>query len=62
MPDIRTDSGTLRTEDIPQQYEPHFCGQCGGRLGWNDTAISDSPTSYCDGCMVEIINKEEEGR
>jgi hypothetical protein len=54
MASIRTEGGVLETEAISPRYDPHFCGKCGGRLGWIDTGISDAPVSFCDECIRQI--------
>ena len=57
MPTIRTENGLFETEDLPNNIEPIFCGQYGCRVGWADTAISDTGVQYCDDCIPDVIEE-----
>jgi hypothetical protein len=54
---IDTDCGPLDTERLDERYEPCFCGECGCRVGWLDTGISDDFVGLCDGCAAEMSQK-----
>lgn len=43
----------INTRDIPDYFDPLFCCKCGGRIGWNDTRITDDSVARCDDCVTE---------
>lgn len=54
-------SKMIETTDLRDCLDPINCVECGARLGWYHTGISDGVEAYCDCCAPLSVEAEERG-